>query len=98
MYSAAKHGIEGLTKSIALEAIKSDIRVNSIAPGVTWTPRWQQREQQQPNIKSEVETKVPIGRFALAEEIADAIEWLSSDKASYIVGHTLVIDGGISLK
>lgn len=98
MYSAAKHGLEGLTRSVALEAIKDGIRVNSVAPGVTWTPRWEERQaSQNSNIRSEVESAVPIGRFAEVIEVVNAIEWLSSNKASYIVGHTLVVDGGISL-
>lgn len=97
-YSAAKHGLEGLTKSVALEAIEIGIRVNSVAPGVTWTPRWERREMNAPDIKEEVSKVVPIGRFAEAKEIAKAIAWLCSPEANYIVGHTLVIDGGLSLK
>lgn len=97
-YSAAKHGLEGLTKSVALEAIKIGIRVNSVAPGVTWTPRWKRREINSPDIKEEVCKVVPIGRFAEAHEIAKAIAWLCSPDANYIVGHTLVVDGGLSLK
>lgn len=98
MYSASKHGLEGLTHSVALEAIKEGIRINSVAPGVTWTPRWEERQaSQNQNIRSEVESSVPMGRFAEPKEIMNAIEWLSSDKASYVVGHTLVVDGGLSL-
>ncbi|NUW67206.1 SDR family NAD(P)-dependent oxidoreductase [Vibrio coralliilyticus] len=97
MYSATKHGLEGLTRSVALEAIKDGIRVNSVAPGVTWTPRWEERQASvNPNIRSEVESVVPIGRFAEPAEIVNAIEWLCSDQASYVVGHTLVVDGGLS--
>ncbi|SBS32648.1 Levodione reductase [Marinomonas spartinae] len=97
MYSSAKHGLEGLTRSVALEAIEKGVRVNGVAPGVTWTPRWQERQRETPRIKEEVADVVPIKRFAEAEEIVGAIEFLSSDKANYIVGHTLVVDGGISL-
>jgi NAD(P)-dependent dehydrogenase (short-subunit alcohol dehydrogenase family) len=98
MYSASKHGLEGLTRSVALEAIKDGIRVNSVAPGVTWTPRWEERQiSQNPNMRSEVESVVPIGRFAKIAEITNAIEWLNSEKSSYVVGHTLVVDGGLSL-
>ena len=98
MYSAAKHGIEGLTHSVALEAIKKEIRVNSVAPGVTWTPRWQQRMTDENfDLKEKVENSIPMKRFAKPEEIVNAIEWLSSDQASYVVGHTLVVDGGMSL-
>ncbi|AEF54388.1 SDR family NAD(P)-dependent oxidoreductase [Marinomonas posidonica] len=97
MYSAAKHALEGLTRSVALESIKSGIRVNAVAPGVTWTPRWEEQQVESPNIREYVSDAVPIKRFAKVNEIVDAIEFLSSDKASYIVGHTLVVDGGISL-
>jgi NAD(P)-dependent dehydrogenase (short-subunit alcohol dehydrogenase family) len=99
MYAAAKHGLEGLTRSVALEAIEKGIRVNSVAPGVTWTSRWEARKANgNPSIKQDVEKLIPVRRFALPSEIVDAIEWLCSDKASYVVGHTLVVDGGLSLK
>ncbi|OOF09739.1 dehydrogenase [Salinivibrio sp. PR5] len=97
MYSAAKHALEGLTQSVALEAIRNNIRINAVAPGVTWTPRWDERQTRQPTIKLDVEEQVPAKRFARVEEVVDAIEFLLSDKASYIVGHTLVVDGGLSL-
>lgn len=99
MYSAAKHGIEGLTHSVALEAIKNDIRINSVAPGPTWTQRWEERiKNGDPELKKMVEESLPISRFAEPKEIVNAIEWLSSEQATYVVGHTLVVDGGISLK
>ncbi|WP_116645278.1 SDR family oxidoreductase [Salinivibrio sp. HTSP] len=97
MYSAAKHALEGLTQSVAVEAIRNNIRINAVAPGVTWTPRWDERQTHQPTIKLDVEEQVPAKRFARVEEVVDAIEFLLSDKASYIVGHTLVVDGGLSL-
>jgi NAD(P)-dependent dehydrogenase (short-subunit alcohol dehydrogenase family) len=98
VYAAAKHGIEGLTRSVALEAIKDGIRINSVAPGVTWTPRWQERiEDGKIDSREPIEKQVPINRFAQPKEVVNAIEWLSSDQASYVVGHTLVVDGGLSL-
>jgi NAD(P)-dependent dehydrogenase (short-subunit alcohol dehydrogenase family) len=97
MYSAAKHGLEGLTRSVALEAIQNGIRVNAVAPGVTWTSRWEERENSNPDIRKEVETEIPIKRFAVESEIVNAIEWLCNSKSSYVVGHTLVVDGGLSL-
>ncbi|USH01467.1 SDR family oxidoreductase [Grimontia kaedaensis] len=98
MYSGTKHGLEGITRSVAVEAIRKGIRVNSVAPGVTWTPRWEQKQEEMgTSLKQTVESQVPCQRFADPQEIADAIVWLSSDKAKYIVGHTLVIDGGLSL-
>ena len=97
MYSSAKHGLEGLTKSVAIEALKQGTRVNAVAPGVTWTPRWEEREKDNSNIRDEVSDIVPIKRFATPAEVVNAIEWLCSPLSSYVVGHTLVVDGGLSL-
>ncbi|MEL6117209.1 SDR family oxidoreductase [Photobacterium sp. SP02] len=97
MYSAAKHAIEGLTRSVALEAIQQGIRINAVAPGVTWTPRWKARETAAPGTRTEVSAVVPLKRYAESAEVVEAILFLLSDKASYIVGHTLVVDGGLSL-
>ena len=97
MYSAAKHGLAGLTKSVALEALKQGVRVNAIAPGATWTPRWEARIAVGKANRDDVEKHIPLGRFATSAEIAAAVVWLASDKAAYIVGHTLVMDGGLSL-
>lgn len=97
MYSASKHALEGLTRSVALENIVAGIRINAVAPGVTWTPRWEERQIESPNVRSEVSEVVPIKRFGNVDEIVNAIEFLLSDKASYVVGHTLVVDGGLSL-
>lgn len=98
MYSAAKHGMEGLTRSVALELIEQGIRVNAVAPGVTWTARWEDRQKDtKVSLKDEVARQVPIQRFAEVEEVVAAIAWLSSSASSYVVGHTLVVDGGLSL-
>ena len=97
MYSACKHGLEGLTRSVALEAIDKGVRVNAVAPGATWTPRWEERTVGNPTIRDDITQLVPMQRFGTPSEIVDAIEFLTSDKASYIVGHTLVVDGGVSL-
>lgn len=99
IYSAAKHGIEGISKSLALEYISQGIRINAVAPGVTLTPSWQARiaaAESPEAMKSSIETLVPLQRFAMPEEIANAIVWLCSDASSYVVGHTLVVDGGLS--
>ena len=99
IYSAAKHGIEGLSKSLALEYISQGIRINSVAPGVTLTPSWEARlaaAETPAALKTSIESLVPLQRFAAPEEIANAIVWLCSNAASYVVGHTLVVDGGLS--
>jgi NAD(P)-dependent dehydrogenase (short-subunit alcohol dehydrogenase family) len=98
-YSAAKHGLEGLTKSLALEYAERGIRINAVAPGPILTPRWQARiDAADPSVKlkDQVEAAVPLKRFGSAEEVANAIVWLCSDEASYVLGHTLVVDGGLA--
>lgn len=98
-YSAAKHGLEGMTKSLALEYAEQGIRINAVAPGVTMTARWQQRLALSPvpaDLKKNVEQMIPVKRFGTPDEIANAIVWLSSPAASYVVGHTLVVDGGLA--
>ena len=97
IYSAAKHGLEGLTRSLALEAIGSGIRVNAVAPGITFTTRWAERGVNEADLRNRAESRVPIGRYAETAEIVNAIEWLCSEQAGYVVGHTLVVDGGLSL-
>jgi NAD(P)-dependent dehydrogenase (short-subunit alcohol dehydrogenase family) len=101
LYSAGKHAVIGLTRSTAKEYIADGIRINSVCPGVTDTPRRQRRTAHldaPERLKQEeaLAQKIPIGRPATAEEIANAILWLSSPLSSYVVGHSLVIDGGLS--
>jgi NAD(P)-dependent dehydrogenase (short-subunit alcohol dehydrogenase family) len=101
LYSAAKHAVIGLTRSTARDYIANGIRINAICPGVTDTARRERRaahlsanEIQQLN--DELAREIPIGRVASADEIAHAILWLSSSASSYVVGHSLVVDGGLS--
>jgi len=100
MYSAAKYGLEGLTKTLALELIDKNIRLNTVAPGPTMTPRWEKRvtKQDREEVYASVEARSPMKRFGKPEEVANGVLWLLSDKASYIIGHTLIIDGGMSLR
>lgn len=98
-FSAAKFGLEGATKSLALEYIGNGIRINSVAPGVTLTPRVEGQIANSSNEdmrKKEIEASIPLRRMAQPQEIANAVCWLCSDEASYVVGHTLVVDGGLS--
>lgn len=101
LYSAAKHAVIGLTRSTAKEYIGNGIRINAVCPGVTDTPRRERRiahlsatDMQLAN--DEVARQIPIGRLAVPDEIAQAILWLSSSVSSYVVGHSLVVDGGLS--
>jgi NAD(P)-dependent dehydrogenase (short-subunit alcohol dehydrogenase family) len=95
-YSASKHGIIGLTKTIALTYAKQGIRVNAICPGGAETPKLTQLASD-PDTSRLVDAFVaqtPMQRLAQPEEIADAVIWLCSDHATYVTGHTLVVDGG----
>ncbi len=101
IYSATKHGMNGLTSAAAKEYIGKGIRINSICPGAIETPRRQRRlagfnADQVKAHYADLAEKIPAGRVARAEEVAAGILWLCSDASSYVVGHHLVIDGGLS--
>lgn len=97
-YSAAKHGVIGLTKSAAFEYAKAGVRVNAVLPGPVDTPPVQQAIAVEPELGKMIEEMVPLGRSARPEEIADAVLFLASDKSNFIVGHSLVVDGGMTIK
>jgi NAD(P)-dependent dehydrogenase (short-subunit alcohol dehydrogenase family) len=93
-YSAAKAGMMSLTRVLALENGTANIRVNAVAPGFTRTKLIEQGIKDG-SIRSEWQLeRVPMNRLAEPSEIADAVLYLASDKASYITGQTLVVDGG----
>lgn len=98
-YNNAKAALISFTKSLADEIIPSGIRVNSIAPGsiLHKTANWQRRLEENPEaIKSFVQRDIPAGRFGTPEEIANVAVFLASDKASWIVGASINVDGGQS--
>ncbi len=97
-YCASKHGVLGLTKSAALEYAKTGIRVNAVCPGATLTPMVSQMLAARPEMEEAVKADHPLGRFAQAEEIAEAVIWLCSDSASFVTGHHLAVDGGFVAK
>ena len=92
-YSASKHGVIGLTKSAALETARSGIRINAVCPAVVETPM-AKRLFGAPQIHKYVVGSHPIGRFARPSEIAEAVVWMCSDRASFMTGQSLVLDGG----
>jgi NAD(P)-dependent dehydrogenase (short-subunit alcohol dehydrogenase family) len=101
IYSATKHGMNGLTTAAAREYISKGIRINSVCPGAIETPRRQRRltgftPEQVDAHYADLAARVPAGRVGRAEEVAAGILWLCSDASSYVVGHHLVIDGGLS--
>jgi NAD(P)-dependent dehydrogenase (short-subunit alcohol dehydrogenase family) len=93
-YATSKHGVVGLTKVAALDYIKDNIRVNAVCPGGTMTPIMERVFARGPGWKEKVLEPMPIGRFAMPEEVAEAVVWLCSDAASFITGHALPVDGG----
>jgi NAD(P)-dependent dehydrogenase (short-subunit alcohol dehydrogenase family) len=91
IYSASKGGVLALTQSAAIEYAASGIRINAISPGVISTPMV---DDIPTPLLEDIQSKHPIGRLGKPEEIADAVVWLCSDKASFVTGHNMVIDGG----
>jgi NAD(P)-dependent dehydrogenase (short-subunit alcohol dehydrogenase family) len=93
VYAASKHAIEGLTKSAALEAAASGVRVNAVAPGPIDTAmlsRFSGNDER----KAGLVATVPLKRMGRSEEIAQAILFVASDKASFSTGATFAADGG----
>ena len=93
LYVASKHAVEGLTKSAALEVGGTGVRVNIVAPGPVDTGMLD-RFTSTSEAKAALVNGVPIGRIGEPDEIAAAIEFLASDGASFITGHSLLVDGG----
>ncbi len=96
IYVGAKHAVEGITKSVALETAKSGIRVNAVAPGPTDTGMLTRFTGTAEN-KAALAAEVPLGRLGRSEEVADGIIFLASDEARFITGHILNVDGGHSV-
>jgi NAD(P)-dependent dehydrogenase (short-subunit alcohol dehydrogenase family) len=96
-YIASKHGVVGLTRTAALEYIKKGIRVNAIAPGLTDTQVARDVVSGNEQAYEEMAKHVAIGRAARPEEMASAVLWLCSPGASYVVGHALTVDGGLTV-
>ncbi len=93
-YVAAKAGLIGLTKAIAIEISSRNITVNAVAPGFIETPMTNVLGD---NVKEELNTRIPLGRMGSARDVAAAIVYLASDEAGYITGHVLDVNGGMYL-
>jgi len=96
-YIASKHGVVGLTKAAALEYAKGGIRINALCPGGVYT-EMQRRLGNDDKRKEEISRRYPLGRLGNPEEIAQAVIWLCSDAASFVIGHTFVVDGGFVIQ
>jgi glucose 1-dehydrogenase len=95
-YAAAKAGIKMITKTMALELARYDIRVNAVAPGAIETDMNQELKEDQVELKR-ILKRIPLKRIGTSEEVANVVEFLASDKASYVTGSTYFIDGGMTL-
>src|SRR5438094_10551240 len=93
-YTAAKHGVIGLTRAAALDYAGQNIRINAVCPGYIATPMMDRFTGGTSEGRAKVISEEPIGRMGQPEEIANAVLWLCSDAASFVVGHALVVDGG----
>lgn len=93
-YVASKHGAIGLTKNAALEYAREGIRVNVVCPGVIRTPMIDRFTGKQKEVEQQFESMEPIGRMGEPDEVASAVIYLCSDEASFITGHSMVVDGG----
>jgi 3-oxoacyl-[acyl-carrier protein] reductase len=93
-YSVAKAGIINLTRTLAAELGEWNIRVNSVAPGFTWTEQFEYQVSLGTVEPESLKSRIPLGRIGKLEDVANATIFLVSDKASYITGITLPVDGG----
>jgi NAD(P)-dependent dehydrogenase (short-subunit alcohol dehydrogenase family) len=93
-YSAAKHGVIGLTKAAALDYAQANLRINAVCPGIIDTAMMQRFTGDSADGRQRVIGQEPVGRMGTPEEIAGAVLWMCSDAAAFVVGHALVIDGG----
>ncbi|MFG3496025.1 SDR family NAD(P)-dependent oxidoreductase [Streptomyces sp. NPDC047928] len=97
-YVAAKHAVLGLTKAAAAEYAALGVRVNAIAPGTTRSEMMQQWFELNPGIEEALHRQAPLPRTAEPEEIAEAAAWLCSDRSSFVVGATVPVDGGWTVR
>lgn len=96
IYAASKHAVVGMTKTAAAEYGKACIRINSVCPGIIRTPMLERALEREPRREKSIVKVHPIGRLGEAEEIANAALWLCSDSASFVTGHQLAVDGGLT--
>jgi NAD(P)-dependent dehydrogenase (short-subunit alcohol dehydrogenase family) len=95
IYIASKHAVEGLTKAVALEFARQNIRVNAVAPGTTATDMFDRAfETAGDEVRDSIISRVPVGWVGSSEQIAAAVLYLCSDEAKFTTGTSLVVDGG----
>ena len=96
IYAASKHAVVGLTRTAAAEYAGAGIRVNSLCPGPVKTPMLARALEREPQLENSSKAGTPIGRVAEPAEVANAVLWLCSEHASFVTGHQLAVDGGLT--
>lgn len=96
-YAASKHAVVGLTKTAAAEYGRAGIRINSVCPGVIRTEMMDRAIEREPRREKSLSKVHPIGRVGEADEVASAVLFLCSDAASFMIGHQLAVDGGLTI-
>ncbi|NHZ35467.1 MULTISPECIES: SDR family oxidoreductase [Massilia] len=96
IYAASKHAVVGMTKTAAAEYAREGIRINSVCPGVVNTPMMGRALEREPLREKKLRNVHPMGRFAEPVEIANAAMWLCSEQSSFVTGHQLAVDGGLT--
>lgn len=97
-YTASKHGVIGLTKAAALQHAGSGLRINALCPGVTRSAMVEAAMEMSDAIREHLSNYAPLRGVAEPSEIADAVLWLCSERASFVTGHALVVDGGYTIQ
>ena len=95
-YVTSKHGVVGLSRSVALEYAHKGIRVNAVCPGWVRTAMVKGAFERNPKLEASIIDQIGLGRIGKPEEVAEAVVWLCSDRSSYVTGHTMVVDGGMT--
>lgn len=93
-YTAAKHGVAGITKAAALEYARHGIRINAVCPAPIYTPMLMSAFEKRPDIEERYARSEPMKRIGQPEEVGEAVVWLCSDRASYMTGLPMPVDGG----
>lgn len=96
-YAASKFAVVGMTKSAALEYATKNIRINAVCPGYTESALLDKLLSVHPEMDQRLKSVIPMKRYGLAQEIAEAVVWLASDTTQFMTGQTITLDGGTSL-